>query len=126
MSAVDCRIDRMSEVGDPARLGSVFVEAINAGDLDGVMRCYDDCAVLELPDGGKAVGRDSIREFYAELLVSRPRLQPGEQAPALVYGDVALTSTRVGSTATAEVAKRQADGGWRWVIDRPNVLLDRS
>jgi ketosteroid isomerase-like protein len=125
MSAVGGMLDCMSEVGDPSQLGRVFVEAINAGDLDGVVRCYDERAVLELPDGGKVVGMESIREFTRSSRQVAPGL-PGEPATALVYGDVALISTRVGLTATAEVAQRQADGGWRWILDRPDVLLDRS
>ena len=37
--------------------------------------------------------------------------------------DLALTSTLlVGGGATVEVARRQPDGTWLWVIDQPNVL----
>jgi hypothetical protein len=38
-------------------------------------------------------------------------------------GDLALTSTRLpAGGATVEVARRQPDGSWRWVIDQPAVL----
>jgi hypothetical protein len=41
----------------------------------------------------------------------------------LVNGDLALTSTRlVGGGVTVEVARRQPDGTWLWVIDRFNIL----
>jgi hypothetical protein len=41
----------------------------------------------------------------------------------LRVGDLALTSTRLGSgQVTAEVARRQPDGTWRWVIDQWSVL----
>jgi hypothetical protein len=43
-----------------------------------------------------------------------------------VTDDIALTTTRIGETATAEVARRQDDGTWRWILDRPNVMLDRT
>jgi hypothetical protein len=36
--------------------------------------------------------------------------------------DLALTSTRFTGGVTAEVARRQPDGTWLWVIDQPNVL----
>lgn len=37
-------------------------------------------------------------------------------------GDLALTSTRLANgTVTVEVARRQPDGTWLWVIDQPNV-----
>jgi hypothetical protein len=32
-----------------------------------------------------------------------------------------LTTTRAGN-ATVEVARRQRDGSWLWMIDQPNVL----
>lgn len=41
--------------------------------------------------------------------------------PPLIVDDLALTTTQIGESATAEVARRQADGTWRWVIDRPDV-----
>jgi hypothetical protein len=38
-------------------------------------------------------------------------------------GDLALTSTRLDSgDVTAELARRQPDGTWRWVIDQWSVL----
>jgi len=34
-----------------------------------------------------------------------------------------LTSTRLpGGGATVEVARRQPDGTWLWVLDQPNIL----
>jgi hypothetical protein len=46
----------------------------------------------------------------------------GESQPALRLGDLALTSTRFSGGATAEVARRQPDGTWLWVIDQPSIL----
>ena len=45
-----------------------------------------------------------------------------ESQPALRFGDLALTSTRFAGGATAEVARRQPDGTWLWVIDQPRVV----
>jgi len=40
----------------------------------------------------------------------------------LICGDLAITSTRLpDGTVTAEVARRQTDGTWRWVIDRFSI-----
>ena len=37
----------------------------------------------------------------------------------MISGDLALTATRLPDGAvTAEVARRQADGTWLWVIDK--------
>jgi ketosteroid isomerase-like protein len=111
------------DIDNPDHLGAALLAAINAGDLDGVMSCYEPCAVLELPDGTAAVGHASIRQFYADLLETRPVFAAGQPAPSLVVGDIALTTTVIGPTATAEVARRQPDGTWRWVLDRPDVML---
>jgi hypothetical protein len=47
----------------------------------------------------------------------------GDQQPTLQVGDLALTSTRLNSDqVTAEIARRQPDGTWRWVIDQWSVL----
>jgi hypothetical protein len=46
----------------------------------------------------------------------------GEQRPALICGDLALTSTLLpDGDITSEVARRQSDGSWLWVIDRYSV-----
>lgn len=106
----------------PEDLGRLFVQRANAGDAEGLVALYEPTAVLALPGGRTATGADEIRRFYTRLLADRPTFSPGPQRPALRHGDVALTSTRTQAGATAEVAHRQPDGSWRWVIDQPNVL----
>ena len=109
--------------GEPNGLGRFFVERANAGDVEGLVALYEPDAALAFPAGQLAVGREAIRATYEKLLAGGPQFQPGEQAPALVNGDLALTSTRlVGGGVTAEVARRQPDGSWLWAIDQPNVL----
>jgi ketosteroid isomerase-like protein len=84
---------------------------------------YQPDAVLAFPPGQITVGRAAIREVYATLLSTRPTFTSQEQRPALRNGDLALTSTRLpGGGATAEVARRQPDGTWLWVLDQPNIL----
>ena len=107
----------------PEDLARLLIKRVNPGDVDGVVALYEPDAILALPGGGVAKGETAIRHFYAELLATRPTFTPGEQSPPLCQGDLALTSTRLtGGGATAEVARRQPDGSWRWIIDRPNVL----
>jgi hypothetical protein len=60
---------------------------------------------------------------YENLLADRPTFTPGDLQPALINGDLALTSTRLdGGGVTVEVARRQPDGSWLWAIDRFNIL----
>jgi len=96
---------------EPEDLGRLFMERGNAGDLDGLVELYEPTAVLAFPSGKVTIGRQAIRRVYAELLGTKPKFQ-GEVQPALLNGDLALTSTRFSGGATAEVARRQPDGTW--------------
>jgi ketosteroid isomerase-like protein len=107
----------------PDDLSDFFLERANAGDVDGVVALYEPDAVLAFPPGRLTAGHDQIRAVYAEFLASRPSLRSAGQQPAIVNGDLALTSTRLpGGGATVEIARRQPDGTWRWVIDQPSLL----
>lgn len=107
----------------PEDLSDFFLERASAGDVEGVVALYAPDAVLALPPGRLAVGQDQIRAVYTKLLAGRPAFGSAGQQPAIINGDIALTSTRLpGGGATVEVARRQPDGTWRWVIDQPSVL----
>ena len=81
---------------------------------------YD--AVLDSGDGQFVFGRVAIRVFYEKLNATGVKFSFAEQRPAIVNGDLALTSTLLPNGAvTAEVARRQDDGSWLWVIDQPTV-----
>ncbi len=108
---------------EPEDLGRFFVERANAGDVEGLVALYEPDAVLAFPAGRIAVGSQAIRQVYERLLADRPTFTPGQQRPALRNGDLAMTSTRLaGGGATVEVARRQTDGTWLWVLDQPNIL----
>jgi hypothetical protein len=67
-----------------------------------------------------ATGSAEIRATYDRLLAGRPTFAPGTPRPTLRAGELALTSSRLtDGTVTVEVARRQADGTWLWVIDQP-------
>lgn len=107
----------------PEDLSRLIVERLNAGDIDGLTALYESHAVLALPDGEIATGSDEIRRAYERLVADRPQFEPGTQQPTLLSGDLALTSSRLANgVVTVEVARRQADGTWLWVIDQPNVI----
>ncbi|MGO4533427.1 YybH family protein [Leifsonia sp. 2MCAF36] len=112
----------MKRPAQPEDLGRLFIEQANAGDVDALTDLYEEDAVLALPDGTTAIGKAEIHEFYTRLLADRPTFTAAPQRPALRNGDWALTSTRFPGGATAEVAHRQPDGTWRWILDQPNLL----
>ncbi|MFZ0218215.1 MAG: nuclear transport factor 2 family protein [Candidatus Dormiibacterota bacterium] len=105
----------------PEDLGRFFVERANAGDVEGLVALYEPAALIAFPYGDRVIGHDAIRLAYAKLLAVQPRFAPGVQRPALVNGDLALTSTLTTTGTMAEIARRQRDGSWRWVVDDPAI-----
>ena len=113
----------MERATSPEDLSRLVVERLNGGDLDGLVALYEPGAVLALPDGQVATGAAEIRRAYQRLLADRPTFRPGTPRPTLRAGDLALTSTRLaGGVVTVEVARRQDDGTWLWVIDQPALV----
>jgi hypothetical protein len=86
------------------------------------MSIYDSDAIVVRPDGTLAVGYDEIRRFYIALCKDRPHFAPGRHSRPLINGSIAMTSSTLSDgTVTVEVAARQEDGSWLWVIDHPNI-----
>ncbi|MFG3254964.1 YybH family protein [Streptomyces sp. NPDC048172] len=105
----------------PEDLSRFVLERLNTGDVDGLVALYEPEAVLALPDGQVATGSGEIRQAYEQIVAARPVFSPGEQQPTLRTDDLALTSTRLpGGGTTVEVARRQPDGTWLWVLDHPS------
>ena len=118
---------RREPIYDPQDLERQLVARENAGDVSGMTALFEPDAVIELNDGRLVRGKEAIHEFFTKLQVTGlgpqgRRFKLGEQRPALISGDLALTSTRsIDGDITTEVARRQADGTWLWIIDRWSV-----
>jgi ketosteroid isomerase-like protein len=107
----------------PNDLEKYFVERANAGDVEGLVALYEPDARLTDGSGKIAVGINQIRDFFVSFLADRPILYASNQAEALCSGDLSLTSSKLSNgDITAEVAIRQPDGSWLWVIDQFALL----
>jgi uncharacterized protein (TIGR02246 family) len=108
---------------EPEDLARLFVERANAGDLDGLADLYEPDAVMAFPPGETTVGREAIRAVFEQAFAHNVQFAVEEPLPTVRYGDLALTSTRPadGTGGRVQVARRQADGSWRRVIDRPET-----
>lgn len=107
---------------DPQDLERLLVSREIAGDVDGMVALYEPHAVLDCGEGRLIVGRGAIRAFYANLVALGRKFDFGDQRPAIISGELALTSTRLpDGSATAEVARRQGDGTWLWAIDQFSI-----
>ena len=108
----------------PEDLTRLFVERANAGDAEGLAELYEPGAVMGFPPGSETVGRDAIQEVMAAMLEHGPSEFPHEELlPTLRIGDLALTATKPqdGTGGRAQVARRQPDGTWLRILDRPEA-----
>jgi uncharacterized protein (TIGR02246 family) len=107
----------------PEDLARMFVERANAGDADGLAELYEPDAVLAFPPGSVTVGREAIRAVLARMLEQAPHFELEEALPTVRNGDLALTSTRPADNTggRVQIARRQPDGTWLRIIDRPEI-----
>ncbi|HEY0451487.1 SgcJ/EcaC family oxidoreductase [Actinophytocola sp.] len=109
---------------EPEDLTRLFVERANARDAEGMAELYAPDAVMAYPPGAATVGRDAIRAVFERMLEHVPLPFPTEPPlPTVRYGDLALTSTRSADDkgGRVQVARREPDGTWLRIIDRPEA-----
>ena len=113
----------------PEQIHRVLVESFNAGDLDGLMELYEADPALIAQPGSVAHGSEQVAAALQGFLALKGRIKLDTKLVVTV-GDLAYLSNTwslngtapdgtpvvLGAT-TAEVARRQPDGSWRYVID---------
>ncbi|MGO9179937.1 MAG: YybH family protein [Candidatus Limnocylindrales bacterium] len=106
----------------PEDLTRLFVERANAGDAEGLVALYEPDAVVAYPPGQFTVGRAAIQALYEKMLAAAPQFRLETPLPTLQIGDLALTATPPldAAGARAQVVRRQPDGSWLRVLDRPD------
>ena len=115
----------------PKELHTLFVTAFNAGDIEQLLALYEKDAKLSLEDGAIIEGIAAIREVLKGFLALKGKMVLQTHF-ATEAGDIALLSGgwTLATTGpdfqpiemngiTAEVARRQADGTWKYLIDYP-------
>jgi uncharacterized protein (TIGR02246 family) len=124
-------------VHEPDRLAGEFAARVNSADLDGIVALYEPDAMFVGADGTCAAGHAEIRHTLREMLAAGPRITEVVTEASFVADDLALLCNRwqmrfaalaeaepvLGSSV--EVARRQADGGWLYAIDRPRADAPR-
>ena len=112
----------VKQAQDPQELERLLVSRQWEGDVEGMVDLYEPDAILDDGSGSLAIGKTAIRKVFMDLVATGDKFDLGTQQDAIVCGDLALTSTRLSDgTVTAEIARRQSDGTWLWVIDRFSV-----
>ena len=107
---------------EPEAVTRQFVDAVNAGDVEALVNLYEADAVIAFPPGQITRGHAAIRELYTGMLAQKPHFEYEEPLATLVSGDLALTATPAQDEAgvRAQVLRRQADGTWKRILDRPD------
>ena len=118
-------------VRNPMEMHIIFEKSFNAGDLDGLLALYEKDAVLSPEPGRIVAGHGAIREAFAGFLASRPAMSLKTASAfetdglALLHGKWELKGTGPDGVPfeakglSSEVLRRQADGGWLYIIDNP-------
>lgn len=109
-------------------------DAFNRGDLDAVLRYYEEAAVVLPQPGTEARGSEELRKLYGSFM--KPGTTAKQIKTHVVEADgVALFTSRWSLTVGDEppqefiattVFRRQPDGGWKALIDnaRGPLILD--
>jgi ketosteroid isomerase-like protein len=113
------------------QLHLLFVDAINAHDLDALMDLYEPDPIGADLDGKTLRGAATMRAFLADFLAVAQKIEATTRK-AIATEDVGLLSSRwlahirtpdgeelIAEGSSAEVARRQPDGTWRFIIDDP-------
>jgi ketosteroid isomerase-like protein len=111
----------------PADLHSAVQAAYNNADVEALVSLYEADAWLFGPEG-PVQGLDAIRALWTGFVAMEGQIEMVTQY-AIEHGDVAMLSNRwtmtIGgetiSASTAELARRQPDGTWKYVIDNPDA-----
>lgn len=106
-----------------------FEEAFNAADLDALVALYEEDAALVPQPGTVVRGKDQIAGALQQFLDLAGTITL-DTRDVVEVGDLAYLTNRWSLTGTgpdgdpfemgavtAEVARRQPDGGWLYVID---------
>jgi ketosteroid isomerase-like protein len=106
----------------PQDIPAAFAAAFNRKDMESLLALYADDAVL-VADGTAEVPRSGLRAALEGFLglpgpITMTLRRAVVQADsAIVFADWSLPNGVSGTTS--DVLRREADGGWRYVIDAP-------
>lgn len=109
----------------PEDICRLFQQAMANGDLESVFSLYDAEAVFVNQTGAVTKGRHELKEELALLVAKKTRFDYNVKR-VVETGDIALMHTKWTVSGTPpirvyaiEVARRQADGTWCWLIGDP-------
>ena len=121
----------------PEEICDLFRRYMREGDIDAVLALYDSSVAFRNRSGEVRRGKEELRQELLPFAAARARFEV-DVLEIIQAGDIALMHTNWSIAAPAavnlyalEVARRQPDGTWCWLIgdpytvgsERPNVRL---
>ena len=113
---------------NPGDLDQLFGEALNAGDLEALLALYEANASFTPEPGAELHGRDAIRGALESFIAMQPNVTLETKTIAQI-DDIALSTAKWSLSGTGpdgpvelaghsvEVARKQADGSWLFIMD---------
>jgi ketosteroid isomerase-like protein len=119
----EARMSGEARAIEPEDVTRLVAERLNAGDAAGVAALYEPEAVLAYPADRPTTGREAIQAIYQQMADAGVRFAIETPLPTVRFEDLALTSTRStdNTGVRVQVLRRQPDGSWLRIIDRPEV-----
>ena len=113
-------------VTKPHEMNEAFARAFNARSLDAMLALYEPRAVHQAGPNETQIGFEAIGRELQQLLQA-PGTMTSRNNFCIEHGDLALLRADwdvvagdgaiIASGSSAEIARRQPDGTWRYVID---------
>ena len=117
-----------TRIVDPARLPFAYADALNAGDADAVLALFRPDATMHTFSGKVLTDLEALRAETVQTIATQAQLT-NKPKSTLIGGDTALIivdwnleatlpdGTRISPTGTTTaVARRSADGSWRFAV----------
>ena len=112
----------------PQEICSLFQRYMADGNLESVLSLYDPEAVFVKETGEVTEGPEALRAQLAPLAAARTRfeftnIQVAEADDvALMHTDWTISGPETRQVHAIEVARRNRDGTWRWLIGDPFTI----
>ena len=112
----------------PEEICRLFKEAMAKGDLDAVLSVYDPEAVFLNPSREVTRSREELRRELVPLVAAKTvfeydvRQVVQADGIALMHTKWKVSAAQPMTVYAIEVARRQPDGSWRWLIGDPHTV----
>ncbi|WP_026735878.1 YybH family protein [Fischerella sp. PCC 9605] len=112
----------------PEEICRLFQQYMGQGDIDSVLSVYDPEAVFLNQSGELKKGEEELRQELTPFATVKAIfdfnikqvIQSGDIA--LMHTEWKISSPQQMSVYAIEVARRQPDGSWRWLIGDPFTI----